>query len=456
MNLPALGALLACFLAGHGLLRMLGFRATTGPERLGYAFAAGTAVLAAAAAALSPFAAANAWSLGGVLLLFAALPLLSHRPQATELRAEWPSFLPALALVLLSFWLAAQRPVWNVDAQMRWVLHGQWLADFGSLVPAHVADPSWASHHPGYPPLVPALVGFAVQLGADPDTGVRVLFPAFLLALLGILHGLGVRALGPLRGWLLPLAFGFTPAVLWQPFRGLAFGLGADAAVADIPLAAMLTAFSVLLLDAFRRGERAQVGAMAVFVAGAAWTKQEGAAFLVAMILATASCSLVVARADARRRALRALGLLLAAAVGAAALWKAVAHAMPVAPGEDYLSLEGLAGLFHGFDRLESILSRVGAEFLDLRTWGPLWLVALLAALVLLRRRDGVGLLPALWLLLGVGVAVAGFLASGWKEDHELLMEVSLARLLLHHAPLAAVLVAELGRRTLAPPPTAS
>ncbi len=452
MSLPAFLSLMLVFFAGNGLLRLLRFRSTTGPERLGFAFAAGCALLAAVVTLLSPFGAATALPLMLALVLAAVLPVFLQRPVAVELRQEWASFLPTLAIVALAFWLAAQRPVWNVDAQMRWVLHGQWLAELGTLAPERVADPSWAPAHPSYPPLVPSLTGLAVQLGASPDVGVRGLFPAFFLALLGMLHGFGVRALGPLRGWLLPLAFSLTPVFAWMPSRGMAFGLGADAAVADVPLALYLTGLSMLLLDAFRRAERAQFLVMGLLAAGAAWTKQEGAAFAVAMLGATLVCSAAIARGEPRLRALRGLGLVLGCALGAILLWRWVAADLPVAPGEDYLSAGGLGALFGNLGRLPDVLQRIGAECLDLGAWGPLWLLALAAAAATALRRDAVGLLPLLWLLLGFGVAAAGFLASGWRDgDFGLLMDVSLTRLLIHHAPLAALMVAELGRRTMPP-----
>ena len=450
MSLASLLVLVLVFLAGNGLLRLLRFRSSTGPERLGFAFAAGCVILAAAATLLSPLGLATAAPLILTLLAVAVLPVFLQRPVAVELRQEWPSFLPTLAVVVLSFWLASQRPVWNVDAQMRWVLHGQWMAAEGTLTPERMEDPSWAENHPAYPPLVPALTGLAVQLGASPDAGVRGLFPAFFLALLGMLHGFGVRALGPLRGWLLPLAFGLTPAFAWMSSSGMAFGLGADAAVADVPLALMLTGLSMLLLDAFRRAERAQFMAMTLLAAGACWTKQEGAAFVLVMLLATLSCSALIARGEARLRALRGLAVVLTGALAAAGLWRLVAASMPVAPGEDYLSAGGLAALFGNLGRLPAVLGGIGAELVRFAVWGPLWLVALAASAVAIARRDAVGLLPLLWLLLGIGVAAAGFLASGWRDgDYPRLMDVSLTRLLIHHAPLAALMVAELGRRTL-------
>jgi len=452
-----LGSLLAVFLVflgGHGLLRLLRHRPNCGPESFGLSFLAGCVLLALLAALLSPFGAARAPLLVPLLLLAPFLAWRLRRPKGTELLDGWLLFLGPLLLTLPVFALALGWPSWNVDALMRWILHGRWMATSGSLFPAFVRAPEWASAHPSYPPLVSALIGLALQLGADPDLGSRLLFPFFLVALLGVVHGFALRHAGPLRAPLVSALLAATPCLSWLPAAEGAYGLGAAAALADLPLAMALTAAACLLLQAWERPEHGPWGLLALCCVGAVLTKQEGAAFVPLMLLSGMVCTLLGQRGELRGRRLRGQGAALAAVLAAILGWKFLARGLPVAPGEDYLSPAGLAEVFAHLDRLPAIAAAFGAEFLRWRSWGILWLAALLAAGLLLRRNgtSRARLLPLLWLLLGCGVATAGYLASGWHEgDFRGLMAASSTRLLIHHAPLAALLVAEALPRSFGP-----
>ena len=469
--LPALVTWLLVGVAGYGVLSLVGARprrprtdglaGTTGPEGLGLALLAGAALLALLVTLLSPLGLVGPVSLAGGLLVVAAAGFLRGRDGASPPRGagalgDWLAFLPALLLVALTLHLAVLRPVWNVDAQRRWALAAQWTAQYDSAAPAEVALPSLATAHPSYPPLVRGLGALALDLGADRDRGLRPLFPPFLLALCGVVYGFARRRAGPGVAGAIALAVALTPALGHTD----QLGLGAAAAHADVALAAYLTAVLALVLGGLDRGGEPRAGVpnlgklavpgtwtlTAVLAAGAAWTKNEGLVYVALALVATvAGCALT----PSLRRHARGLALPAAVAVGAGLLWKLVARAMPVAEGEDYVSGGIVAVVARGLDRLPTILARLGAEFADLSLWGTLWLAALPLALVAsLLPRPGVGLVrravPALWLLLGLALVVAAYLATGWKGGrYEVLMDVSLARLVAHHAPVVALLVVE-------------
>lgn len=356
---------------------------------------------------------------------------------ATETAAStkaWLTLAPALVVVVLCFVQACGRPVFNVDAQRRWVLRAQWTAAEHTLTPAFAEDPAVAASHPSYPPLVPAAAALALQLGGDRDHGMRPGFPVFLFALCAVVHGLAWRRAGPLTATLAPLAVALTPAL------GLtdALGLGAAAAHADVALAAFLTAASVLVLDALR-GARVPLVLLALVALGAAWTKNEGMPFVLAMGALT---FLFGCGAPARKLAWRAAGVLVLTGLAGLLVWKALAHAMPVMDGEDYVSGGILAVLAANLERLPTILARVGAELTAWSMWGGVWLAVPLLIGVAVWKRAGRGFwLTLAWLATGLGLVVLAYVATGWKGgNYQTLMDVSLARLLAHHAPLVVVL----------------
>jgi len=480
--LPALFTWLLIAAAGYGALALCGARPTRprpdgqtglrGPEGLGYALLAGAAVLTLFVVVLSPLRFVNAWTLGGSLVAVAiAGPLLGRSRQGdgadaapdadatqspTSTARDWLWFLPALLVVGLTVHLAVLRPAWNVDAQRRWVLHGQWTAEYDTTTPTELELPAMAASHPSYPPLVTGVVALALDLGADRNLGVRPLFPPFLLALLAVLFGFARRRAGPLVAGATALAVALVPALSHTD----RLGLGAGAAHADIALAAYLTASAALVLAGLDRGRHPGPGepnlgrlcppgawsVAALLVVGAAWTKNEGLVFVAAMLLGSVVWSLLFA---GLRRHVVALAGLAVATLLAGGAWKLVAHRMPVAEGEDYVSGSILAVVLEGLDRLPTIVARLGTEFTDLGLWGIAWLVGLTLALVAsLLPRPGAPLarrlLPTLWLVGGLALVVAAYMATGWKSGrYETLMDVSLARLVAHHLPLVALLLVE-------------
>lgn len=454
--LPALQTWALVLFAGAGCARGLGLRGR-GPESLGLALLIGASLLAGLVTLLSPGYAVGRGPLVAGLVLIGLVGYVvgsgrskKDRPAEPGSLGAWLGFAPALLVVGLTLAQAASRPVYNVDAQRRWVLHGQWTAEYGSATPTEVQDTSWGTSHPSYPPVITGLTALCLELGADRDWGLRPLFPVFLLALLASVFGYARRRAGPLAAGAICLALALVPALSIAD----ELGLGAAAAHADVALAAYLTSLSVLLLERLsptRETAEAPLFALGLVTLGAVWTKNEGMAFALAMLLATAGLLALVRRGKPAREC---LVLFFVALVGTA-LWKWVARDMPVAEGEDYVSGGILAALMSGLGRLPEIAGRLGAELVDLRLWGPLWLLVPIWLLVRPWRaaRDRVAtLLPALWLLLGLGLVTAAYLATGWKDGRFLaLMDVSVARLLLHHAPLVALLVVGLLER---PEPT--
>jgi hypothetical protein len=461
--LPALVTTALVLAAGSSWFSLLELGTARGTEWLGHSIALGVSWLCIVAVVLGA-SGSNAGFGASCIALCVPIgaALLARRTRSAgesdrsaraTVLGEWLGLLPALCVVALSLWLACQRPVWNIDAEKRWVLHGQWIAKYHTALPDAVRDPIWTTTCPTYPPLVPALVSVALGAGADRDMGARPLFPLFFLALLTTLHGYACRTAGPKHARWITLAFALTPCFAYLDRWGDALGLGADAAMADIPLATLLTVGAVLLLRMIeaREPDRGRVAASCLVLAGATLTKQEGSVSALAL-LAVAAIGLPLLRERGERAAIvRALCLCGVTVVLAAGAWSLLSQGMPVEAGHDYVSADAARSLLARLERLPIVLPRLAGELGRWRTWGPLWFLPVFALGTSLcsyaKERSAHHLLPSLtaaWLASGIALAAGSYLVTGWKGGNfAYLMEVSLTRLLMHHAPLVAIMIAQ-------------
>ena len=458
---PALTVLAILILSGYGLLACLRYFAVSGPERFGLAFASGAAWLALLTISLGSLGLFTPTVLIPLLLLPVVGLFLGPRAEAegksntVASSRAWIGFFPVLPLVLLSFWFAQQRPVWSIDALRRWVLHAQWTADESTPVPERIESTEWADAHPSYPPLVSAVLALALQLGADRDEGLRIVFPTYLLALLCVIYGYARRRAPPLVATCIALVLATTPCFSVLDAQAGSYGLGADTALADIPLALFLTALATLVLDAIGGAHLHSVSrwrTAALVGAGAVLTKNEGMLFAPVMIGVVLVLALLLQSSTRLGSARRSAAGLLLALVGVGCWWKWIARDMPVRAGEDYLAAGVLTSLADGFERASAIGERMLTQLADTRLWGLLWLSPLVWCLWYcaqfrqftaeqrLRRA-----LPCLWLAASLVMVLGAYVATGWKNGAwERLMDVSLARLVIHHAPIALILICDL------------
>jgi hypothetical protein len=218
--------------------------------------------------------ASDRWLLVASLVLLAGTALLATA-----------HFVAASALLPHGDWDAWAQ--WNLRARFfyRGLAGGTWRTAF---------DPSLAWSHADYPPLVPLSVTRLWAYGRQ-TVAAPIALAALFSAAIAVMAGASVAATrGAARGALASAAILACPSfVRWAPSQ-----------CADIPLACLMLAAFVLW-----RHERPLLAGLAAALA--AWTKNEGAAFLVLFLAAAAVAGM-------RARGWRGLGDVVPMAAGAA------------------------------------------------------------------------------------------------------------------------------------------
>jgi hypothetical protein len=160
--------------------------------------------------------------------------------------------------------------IWNMRARFLSEAGPQWRAAF---------DERLAWSHPDYPLLLPSLVARAwLQLGSTPTVVPASVAFLFAAAALGILYG----ALSTLRGR--------SQALLGSLclVGTLTFVQAAATQLADLPVGCLLLATCAMLAFHWRGGDRMSAFWAGFLCAMAAWTKNEGALFMVCVFVVAA------------------------------------------------------------------------------------------------------------------------------------------------------------------------
>jgi hypothetical protein len=309
----------------------------------------------------------------------------------------------------------------------------------GVLPTAYFLDASRAWSHPTYPLLLPLSESWLyLWLGRADQQWVKVLFPMFFAALLAMLYAASRRigSRGPVSLVLL-----MCVSLVW---RG---GGSVGSAYADIPLAAYYLAAIVYLLDYGRTMHARALLLSGVLMACACWLKREGALLWVFVALLggfepAKRLLREVGRGAWRRVGVETLGLagLLAPGLLVMLLWRLFLQRMNLGYDHDFLPIS-LAALKANAPFMPPVLQFLAGEMLHSRQGLLFWPAAIGAAVYSIVTRRQV-LLPAA--VLGPVLAYAGvYWLSAWA-DRVLHAESSYPRLLLHIAPVAAVLLGSL------------
>ena len=367
----------------------------------------------------------NRWALLAPWLVLIGLRL--HRNGARALLPEIPSFparwavLWALVAVPIAAWLPYERlmPLTSVtwDAWAIWLFKAKafYVDDGGAGFLSRAEE--FSLHQPGYPLLFPLFGSFLyVVEGGVNEWAAKAVTPCFHLATIALIYSFG-RRFGRRTTALAFAAMAASSTALSR--------IGFEyAGYADMVLSFYVLAATGFLYAWWRGSETVDLAAATLAAVGAAWTKNEGQLFLVAVVL------LAAARLLGRRAGLKQWLLLLGPAAAVMGTWTVVRMSFHIEAAGFSPLTDFRPELFS--TALRTLLTRVFQ-------WNEFQLSALLlfgaaAAAIILRPR------PAFWIpVLLVGWQVGGALlvyATG-ANDLTWWLGTSADRVLSQLIPLA-------------------
>ena len=363
------------------------------------------------------------------------------RSQEVVPRGPWlidvALMLVILSAVLVVAQLALDKPVWSYDALSRWMFKAKAFFHDRSVVP-YFEDTERGVTQPHYPPLVSLGASFIyLVMGREEDRMVKGLFVAVFVVLLCAVYGLLRRRTSSTIALVATSLIAIAPVMVhldWPP------GVGAHAAMADIPLALFTLLAFGLVMEWARTGQRSLLWNGMICAGFAPWIKQEGA-----LVLALAPMVACAAAALGRRDRTQWVAILAstAAAVAIFLPWYLFQRGVPVTD-EVYLPGGfGVQTLIDHADRLPVIARAFFVEMVRTEHWNLLFPLGLAALLLAPRAaiRNGAWVLfivvVAHLVAYAVVYAIEDFKGRGAYEQK---MAISLARLLMHVAPLVALI----------------
>ncbi len=352
-------------------------------------------------------------------------------------------------LLLLVAAQTLQTPQRFWDERAIFAIKGKVLFQDRTVHSPLLAHPDFVQGHPRYPLLIPLAEAHLYSLlGHVDDRWSKAVFPLLFGGLVLSYAGVLSRRCGAGRGWLFALMLATIPVLF--PFElGFLSGQG-DAPMSCFHGLAVLYAWDALQSPAgngSNHAVRRRWLLAGLLAAAAAFTKDEGIAFLVVGLISFSMAWWVGCRrssgAPVRLRDLPAV----LATLGATALlvlgpWFWHRRGLPTTTEMNYFGRLSLALLVERRDTLRWIVPHLGSRmFREWPLWGLQWWV-LLAALISVPRR---ALRPEqVFLLLNVLGAVAALIVAGMiapidPQDH---IGGSSERFLMQIAPAAVVFIA--------------
>jgi hypothetical protein len=360
------------------------------------------------------------------------LVLLIFRPKmaarASTSRQPMLQIIPLALLVLAlagNIVLARREGFERGDALTIWGTKGRALSvqSLASRPPVFYAPDFHASHH-NYPLLLPMLIAGAYQgAGRFDDSAAKLVFPLMLLGA-SLVAWFGLRRLTSpgMAAWLTAAWIASPAMVVWSSIGY------ADA------LLAMFALGAALYLGAYaRNGEPADVWIAALCGAFAAFTKNEGAA-LALVILVSAGAWIIRSKAQ-MRLFLRAAGVAFLLVVP----WLVFRATLP-ADDENYPGRLVPATILHNIDRTGAVIVAFGRQMSSVSSWGLIWL-AIPVALAIRPRALTHRWTRFIWTALILQLAtytLAYIIAPSNLTD---LLDVTVQRLLVQVSPLAVILL---------------
>lgn len=452
--IDGLGFLLR-LLAGLGFLQMVGYAALaclcpalgmlSRPERHALSFGLGALVITLWMLALGllqiplhlpavagPLLAAALLALRGIrygsqkqTLGQPGIDITQNRKPKTENRLFWLFFGLLAVLFLYATLRAVLYPIWAWDALATWGLKAK------AFYLERGLDLRRFTAHNYYPNLVPLLLTYLyLCLGQVNDHLVKLVFPLFGAALLALVYS-----------FLLRMGLNRTRALALTAFfalNGVTFIVHLYIAYADLALTYFtLAAAGLTYLWLAGSAPPGALPLIAAFGAGMAWCKFEGPPLAATIVLA-ALLTLLWLRPHGLGRRLLSLAWPVAGIILGYLPWRLFMQLHHIETGSDHILGFHFQQLVHAVPALLKAL--FNPEF-----FGLLWPAAFLAVIFQGRR---VFSSPSLFLALFLGGNLLAILlgyavAPTSAEEFPLYVRGTVDRLLLHLAPVAALLIGQ-------------
>jgi hypothetical protein len=234
------------------------------------------------------------WAVAAAVYLWRARQVLKI-PRPSLQQPLWTMLLAAAALVPLAVWLPYERlmPLTSQswDAWAIWLFKGKSFYLDGGINPFLSRTQEFTTQ-PGYPLLVPLYVAFLYVLdGGVAEHAAKLISPCSYLALLGVFYYFARRVASSVVSAAFTLMLATVPVLALVAFE--------RAGYADTTLALYLLGAGGFLTLWLLEARTADLAGASVAATAAAWTKNEGQFFLLAVVL-LAALQLLRAKSSAR------------------------------------------------------------------------------------------------------------------------------------------------------------
>lgn len=453
----AVALLSLCFstFLGYGVLRIVlaeSMRRLSWYELIGYSFALGLGVIAAAIMVMSSSSVEITFlpMLGLVLLPIASVVLVKvgrrrgaqahailnggQLPDCIQILPRGVLVAVLLAAVAVVFVGSLAEPIAEVDATAAWAFHAKVFFYERTVQPAYLTDGGCGRSLSHWPPLYPlAQTWTHMAMGTYDDLRVKITFPLYFLAVLGIIYG-SLKCHFPRSYCLAMLVILATVPALVVPFPAGSVASG----YADLPLALFFAAAASALVWWVSTGNGRVLLLAAVYASLGMWVKREGLAFAG---ICTASVWLFWLTSHEKRRANGIRMPITFALVCGASLLLQYLHRLKFVGPFFCEVVNGDVGIPGGaMVKFAELSAYLLLEVANPSRWGFLWLLAIL--LVILRYRAIRHPVAALLLFLIAGQIAATLifmlLDPCSAKYHAML---NMRRVLIHLAPIATLFV---------------
>jgi hypothetical protein len=319
------------------------------------------------------------------------------------------------------------------DGLLNWEIKARYAyLSAGALPPSYFHDAGRATSHPEYPLAIPYTeLWLYFWLGDANQFCAKTIFPLFYAAGIVLLVSISRRLTGKAwPGLLAGSLYFFIPQITAETGSAVV-------GYADFPLSVFyLAAIGNLLCACRKHDDGRNHGAFSIYAVALAmlpWVKSEGAI----LWLVGALCGVLVIW---RRRKSSACFLALLPGLFLIMGWHFYLGQMHAVSSPDFMPVS-LAALSANIHRLGPIVSMLFWEFMRIDIWSLFWPAVALAGGLFLHRYRGIpGAILVTAIALPIAIYTGAYIFSGWPDYHDH-VALSIDRLLMHVAPLGALMV---------------